>query len=95
MHAHAPATQLVPPAQRFPHTPQFAGSVVGSTHVVLPPEVHAMRGAVHIVPHVPPLQTIPAAQETPHPPQFALSLCVFAQMPPQRMVPVAHAHVPL
>ncbi len=43
----------------------------------------------------PAMQVEPPVQRMPQPPQFRLSVCVFAQVPPQAVVPVGHAHMPL
>ena len=42
-HAHRPAAQDCPAAQRLPHAPQFVGSVCASTHAPL----QSVRGAAH------------------------------------------------
>jgi hypothetical protein len=45
-------------------------------------------------PQLPFWQVCPLAQACPQPPQLALSSWVFAQPPPQALVPLGHAHWP-
>jgi len=58
---------VVPPAQTFPHVPQFAESASPLTHCV--PQV--IHGAEHV--QVPPTQGTFAAQVIPHAPQLVRS----------------------
>jgi hypothetical protein len=77
----------VPPAQAVPQLPQFALSLLVSTHA----PVQLVRPVAHVVAHVPPLQTCPAAHAFPQPPQFAGSLAGSLHLPEQSSVPVGHA----
>jgi hypothetical protein len=46
---------VVPPAQRFPHEPQFALSVCVSTQLMPAPDGHARVEPVHAITHEPAL----------------------------------------
>jgi hypothetical protein len=67
--AHLPFTQSEPSPQKFPHEPQFAGSMESSKHEF----PHCVVPPPHVVLHWPCVQSIPSPHAVPHVPQFRLS----------------------
>jgi hypothetical protein len=87
---HAPATHSSPAPHACAHEPQFAASVVVSTHASL----QSMRAVGHT--HARPEQLVPNGQTCPHEPQFDVSLVVSRhapKSPPQSERPPVHAHM--
>jgi hypothetical protein len=78
--AHAPAVHAAPLSHALPQPPQFAVSVIVSTHVPL-----------HSIPPVPAHEHVPceqawsAAQVVPHAPQFSTSELVSTHTSPHRI----------
>jgi hypothetical protein len=100
---HAPAHNVVVPAAQqvldrqtppavhaWPQLPQFAGSLVGSTHVV-PPQ--SSVGAVHVVEHTPAEHFSIPVHAFPHVPQFDLSTDVSTHTPPHKALVPDGQHV--
>jgi hypothetical protein len=91
-HVQEPATQVVPWAHATPHLPQFAGSVLVSTHAsphaVCPVPGHAQA---------PPTQLCAPEHGVVQLPQCSLSVEVSTQSAPHATSPTAHEepHVPL
>jgi hypothetical protein len=72
-----------------PHAPQFAPSLVVSTHA---PEQSVRPVPQPLVEHAPDEQTSPVAHAFAQLPQFAGSLPVSTQAPPQSIVPAGQVH---
>ena len=71
-----------------PHEPQFAGSVITSTHTEPQHDRPPVQGGSHSdSTHRPPMHTKPAPQTFPHVPQLAESLSVSTQTPAQHSSP--------
>jgi hypothetical protein len=77
--------QVRPPVQMLPHEPQLLLSLVTSMQVVIMPAVQSMLGAPHAGRQWPAMHCCPIGHAVPHMPQFALSVCVSAQVSPQRV----------
>jgi hypothetical protein len=87
---HRPFTHEVPAGHTMPHPPQLLRSVSNSKHWSSEPHRPHWKFPVHTpLVHVwPPTQAM-------HPgPQCSGSVCVFAQAPPQLVVPVGQRHMP-
>jgi hypothetical protein len=90
---HTPALQVSPAAHGLAHPPQWAPSVMVSTHAV----PQSVRPGAQVQSEA--MQTSGATQAIPHPPQCMLLLRVSMQLPPHSMSPAppqtpAHGVVP-
>jgi hypothetical protein len=77
--AHEPLAHIWPPAQVFPHEPQFAESVIVSTQLPL----HAIWPDGHERRHMPALHVRPLGHALPHAPQFVLLVARSTHVPLQ------------
>lgn len=79
-----PLTQVGPvePVQRWPHVPQFAGSVARVTHVDPQQSMPPVQGGEQADSmQLEPMQMYPGPQLFPHHPQFVASEVVSTQLP--------------
>jgi hypothetical protein len=91
---HAPLVHAAPAGHAMPQAPQFDVSLIASTQVVIPSEVHGTRPVAHPAWHAPSRQWFPGPQLTLHEPQYMGLDVMSMHLPLQGVRPAAHTQAP-